>query len=226
MPKAMRYFLEELKLDFPIIAYNGGLVQDDLIHKSGTLLSETIPFSIFAAVAGICVESGLHISIYRNDEWFTEVEDKWTEREINNTKSTPTYLDIPTIVDMWQYKQMGPHKIMIMGSPEDLTIVQKLLHQHHEKQLSIYRSKDTYLEISAGKADKSIAARFMCSHFGVKPSEMVAFGDNWNDVELIKFAGKGIAVKNAIPELKEAADEITAANSEDGVAKSLEKLFY
>lgn len=226
MPKAMRYFLEELGFDFPLIAYNGGLVQDDLIHKTSSLLSETIPFSIFAAVAGVCAQSGMHISIYRNDEWFAAEEDKWVEREQRNTKTSPTILDIPTIVDMWQYKQMGPHKLMIMGDSEDLTIVQKLLHQHHQNQLSIYRSKDTYLEISAGNADKSVALRFLCSHFGVKPSEVVAFGDNWNDIEMIKFAGKGIAVKNAIPELKEVADEITSQNDQDGVAKSLEKLFY
>jgi hypothetical protein len=55
--------------------------------------------------------------------------------------------------------------------------------------------------------------------------EVVAFGDNYNDIEMLKHAGLGIAVGNAKPEVKEVANLITESNVNDGVAIQLEKLF-
>ena len=57
----------------------------------------------------------------------------------------------------------------------------------------------------------------------ISKDEMLAFGDDENDYEILKNVGKGVAVANAIPMIQEIADDITSSNDEDGVAKYIEK---
>ncbi|WP_313886462.1 HAD hydrolase family protein [Bacillus sp. SD088] len=71
---------------------------------------------------------------------------------------------------------------------------------------------------------KEYAVRKLCLHRNISMSEVMAFGDDWNDIELFRACRFPIAMENAIPELKSAACSITKANDEDGVAHILEKL--
>jgi len=64
----------------------------------------------------------------------------------------------------------------------------------------------------------------LLSQSGISASQVVAFGDMPNDLEMIRWAGHGVAVANADPVLKAAADEVTASNDEDGVALVIERL--
>ena len=70
---------------------------------------------------------------------------------------------------------------------------------------------------------KAFALAAHCAELGIRPEEVVAFGDMPNDVPMLKFAGLGVAVANAHPDALAAADEVTASNDEDGVAVVLER---
>jgi len=76
---------------------------------------------------------------------------------------------------------------------------------------------------SARNADKGTALCRLASHLGVAPSEITAFGDDLNDLSMMKFAGTAVAVGNAVNEVKDAADFITDTNEEDGVARYIEE---
>ena len=94
-----------------------------------------------------------------------------------------------------------------------------------------YLSDDLYLEIDTKrfvmimnrKAKKSLAVKFLAERYGYNITEVLAFGDDYNDVEMIKECGVGVAVSNAIDEAKAAADYICDTNDNDGVAKWLEE---
>ena len=73
------------------------------------------------------------------------------------------------------------------------------------------------------KASKSDAIHMLKDHFHVKQEEIMAFGDNFNDIDMIRYAGLGVAMGNAADEVKEVADYITLSNEEDGVAAAIEK---
>ena len=66
----------------------------------------------------------------------------------------------------------------------------------------------------------------LSEHIGTDIENTMSFGDGLNDLSMIKEAGIGVAMKNAIPEVLEAADYITLSNNEDGVADAIEKLIY
>jgi Cof subfamily protein (haloacid dehalogenase superfamily) len=80
------------------------------------------------------------------------------------------------------------------------------------------------VEISAAGVTKAFALERLCRRFGIAASEVVAVGDQSNDLAMLDWAGTGVAVANAAQEVLDAADEVTAANTEDGVALLLERI--
>jgi Cof subfamily protein (haloacid dehalogenase superfamily) len=80
------------------------------------------------------------------------------------------------------------------------------------------------VEISAAGVSKAAALAELCAELEVEPAAVVAFGDYPNDLPMLEWAGHGVAVANAHPDVLAAADEITASNADDGVALVLERL--
>jgi len=85
-------------------------------------------------------------------------------------------------------------------------------------------SGEQLVEISAAGITKAYALQALCEQLAVAPSAVLAFGDMPNDIPMLDWAGRGIAVGNAHPDVIEAADEVTDSNDDDGVAVALERL--
>lgn len=85
-------------------------------------------------------------------------------------------------------------------------------------------SSPRFIEISAIGIDKARTLARYCERLGVSPAEVVAFGDMPNDTPMLRWAGRGVAVANAHAEALASADDITASNMDDGVARYLERL--
>lgn len=90
--------------------------------------------------------------------------------------------------------------------------------------LSVVRSVENDIEISDAGATKGLALVWLCGELGIPVEEAVAFGDNINDTSMLEAAGLGVAMGNAEPEAKAAADAIAATNNEDGVGAFLLQL--
>ena len=80
-----------------------------------------------------------------------------------------------------------------------------------------------WYKLSKKGATKEKAIEALCNHLKISPSQITAFGDDFNDIGMLKLCGKGIAMGNAIKEVKEAATEICQTNENDGVARWMEK---
>ena len=83
----------------------------------------------------------------------------------------------------------------------------------------------TYLEFYSGKASKAGAMKIIGEIYGIRREEMIAIGDGLNDLDMIQYAGLGIAMENADVEVRKKARSITSSNDDDGVRKVLEKYF-
>ncbi|NLG56261.1 MAG: HAD hydrolase family protein, partial [Rhodococcus sp.] len=86
-----------------------------------------------------------------------------------------------------------------------------------------YSTNNGLIELSAPGVTKATGLLRACELLGVSPDGIAAFGDMPNDIPMLTLAGHGVAVDNAHPHAKAAADEITASHSDDGVAKILER---
>lgn len=114
---------------------------------------------------------------------------------------------------------------MVMGDAEKLTQTETELKNLFAEDLHLYRSKNTYLEINTKSVSKASAIEVLRQSFQVKVEEIIAFGDNWNDIEMLRYVGHGVAMENAPDGVKKYADEIAPKHTEDGVAQMLEKYF-
>lgn len=81
-----------------------------------------------------------------------------------------------------------------------------------------------FVEVMAEGVTKATGLARLCAHLDIDRAEVVAFGDALNDVEMLRWAGRGVAMAHAEPVVRDAADEVTATNDEDGVARVIERL--
>jgi len=116
------------------------------------------------------------------------------------------------------------HKILVMGDAPVIRALQERLKPQFP-HLEIHRSKDEYLEIVNRAATKAQAIQFMENRLGVSADEVIAFGDNYNDRDMLRYAGYSVAMGNAPDDIKAECSTVTAPNDEDGLAQVLEQLF-
>lgn len=223
MPQAMQHLQEELQISHqPLICYNGAQV----IVNGKTISSTEIPWEIIMDLHRYNKTINSHLSLFNKTEWFVPAMDFWAKREQNNTKVSPKVKPTEEVLQEWKTSKKGAHKIMCMSEARNVDRIEKHLLKNYKDQLHLYRSKDTYLEIANKEVSKLTAIKkLLDSHFNLTLKESIAFGDNYNDFEMLKAAGLGIAVGNAKPEILEIAGEITKHGKEDGVAISLQQLF-
>lgn len=223
MPAAMRHLQKQLEIEnLPIICFNGGLIiADDKIIQS-----TMIPLNIIEDLVQFNMKFDCHLCLYHNDEWYVPQVDEWAEREINNTKIIPEIKSNSMVIKDWKGEGKGAHKIMAMGEKDTIDKIADYLSMHYNDQLHLYRSMDTYLEIASKKISKFSAIEFLLKeHFELSVEQAVAFGDNYNDVEMLKNIGYGVAVGNGRPEAREAANAVGGESIEDGVAHILNDIF-
>lgn len=91
------------------------------------------------------------------------------------------------------------------------------------KELNVFRSDPFFLEILPAGIDKAYGLQKLIDVLGIKREEVIACGDGYNDITMVKFAGLGVAMGNAVEQTKAAADYITLSNDDDGVAAVVEK---
>ena len=91
------------------------------------------------------------------------------------------------------------------------------------KNFSVYRSEPYFLEIMPKGIDKAQSLERLLGVLGMKREQMIACGDGYNDLTMVKYAGLGVAMENAVLPLRNAADYVTLSNNDDGVAHVVEK---
>jgi len=206
----------QIKLNVPIITYQGALVKTLLDGK--VLYERSVPADAARKLLAYTKEHNLHLQLYVDDVLYgTEDNAK--------IQAYSKLVNIPYVVEPnFELLIDKPnHKMLIIDEPEVLdehiVVLQELLGD----QLHITKSKAHYLEFMHKEGTKGHALQFMAEHIGCTMEQTIGIGDAWNDREMIQVAGLGVAMGNAVPQLKELADYITLSNNEDGVAHVIEK---
>ena len=160
---------------------------------------------------------------YRQDQWFSRLRNAWTDYEQKITSVPITIQPFTDTLQYWKTQNSGPNKILVIAKPAIINEIQNNLKQQFINYLNISTSKPTYLEVMNIEASKLNAVKLLIDRYNIKREETIAIGDNFNDKEMIAFAGTGIAMGNAPGEVKAVANYITDTNNKDGVSKALIK---
>lgn len=127
------------------------------------------------------------------------------------------------VKDLAAFADFPMQKILVAAEPSYLKQIADEMAEPFRDQTSCGFTAPFYYEFNAKGVDKAKAIETAFTSIGIKPEEMMAFGDQKNDISMIQYVKYGIAMGNAIQEAKDAAFDVTLSNNEDGIAASLYK---
>ena len=216
MVQSVRRALEPAGLHDPVICYQGAVVVDG----DGTWLRhEPIPFELAREALVFAAGEGYSPNVYVGDELYVAT----VTAEARNYAEFQ-HLPIHPVGDLLGWLAEPPTKLVLVGDPEALDAVEARAKAAFEGRLYISKSLPYFLEFAADGVTKGAGLDFLAVYLGFTPEETVAFGDGENDVELVEWAGYGIAVENAHERVKAVADWICPSAADEGVAQVLECL--
>ena len=118
-----------------------------------------------------------------------------------------------------------PTKLLLTGCPEDMVKAESELFGLLQTKMDVFRSAPFFVELVPKGIDKAQSLERLLQHLGLNATNLIAFGDGYNDMSMIKYANIGVAMANAAPELRAIADYVTLSNEEDGVGVFLENFY-
>ncbi|WP_397539971.1 HAD family hydrolase [Rummeliibacillus pycnus] len=213
-PRSVKTFLPKEILEVSsFVFYNGAFILD---KKLGLEEHNSIPKENSTKILAYCNEflPQCKISIEEKDKWYSNQE--ISDSSIYNLKFSPNIL--PTE----QLKEIKATKILLSDFDKDkLEKLQLILGE--EVNLTV-TDNGKLIQIMNKDISKKTGVLRLCSYYGVNPSEVIVFGDDYNDIEMFRLSGYAVAMSNAVSELKDIANEVTDTNDNDGVAKVLERI--
>lgn len=217
-PRSVRAFYSLLELDSPMINYNGALVHDPASGR--VLLHKPIP------VANAIRIVNLARKIYSEVLVSAEVMDKWYTDRVDSAYLTETAKlvgpDVIAPIEQWLTQSVT--KLMLMGPADRMAALAEAIRQHLPYQVTVVQTEGELLQISHATVSKAQALRVVAAEMHVKREEVMAIGDNANDVGMLQWAGVGVAMGNAAPEALAVADVVTDHNDADGAAHAIRRL--
>lgn len=159
------------------------------------------------------------INLYSGKNWLADRFDKWIQIEADITGEVPTIQNLLILV----LDVLVPiHKLLLIDEPAIIQRLYNYLQTLDFPNTAFYLSKDNYLEVTAKNVSKENALQEIAQHYQIPLPQVMAIGDNFNDLPMIKLAGFGVAMGNAPEPVKVQATAITQTNNQHGVAKAIE----
>ncbi|WP_332650344.1 Cof-type HAD-IIB family hydrolase [Lysinibacillus sp. 54212] len=216
--RASQLYYNELALTTPIVNFNGALVHHPR-NKAWDAMHSPIAMSVVHDV----VDS---IHKYEYNNLIAEVMDDVYLHNDNDELMNILNMGNPRVT-MGNLKfnlLEDPTSLLIQSSESNVPIIRQHLHDVHAELIEHRRWGAPFhiVEIVRKGLNKAVGISKVAHEFNIPRDRIIAFGDEDNDLEMIDYAGIGVAMNNGIQELKSIANEITLSNNEDGIGKFLE----
>ncbi|MCH4172416.1 MAG: sugar-phosphatase [Lactobacillus sp.] len=215
----LKQYLTQLQLwqkDRYTITFNGALVQENATDK--TILEHTVPLATFKTFANLAQELNLHIHAEDKDRMYTPNRDisKYTVIE-------SALVDLPLYYRTLDEFPPDTHfsKVMMIDEPDLINAAEPKIPADLKKAYYIVKSTPYFLEVMNRQVSKGKALNELADYLGFEQSEVMAIGDQGNDLSMVQYAGMGVAMANAIDTVKASATIQTASNNDSGVAQAI-----
>ena len=216
-PLGIYPILRRYGLRCPVITYSGALIQDEdgkVLAHWGIAKEEAEEMISFIGNGHF----DLSLSIFSYDEWF--VSDRNDPRVMEEERIVEAEAEEGTL-DSVSADEVS--KLFCICNPSETAAIERELGERFPG-FSIVRSDDYLIEIMSKGVSKAKAARWLCGKLGAETGDAVAFGDYYNDEEMLRTVGHGFLMGNAPDPLKERIPLHTDDNDHDGIYKALEEM--
>jgi Cof subfamily protein (haloacid dehalogenase superfamily) len=216
MVQSLRRVLGPAHLHDPVICYQGAVV----VGGDGTwLLHAPIELELAREAIAAVEAEGYDPNVYVGDELYVS-------RVTDGSRAYADFQHIPihAVGDVKAWLPEAPTKIVCVGDPDELDVLGDRMRARFAGRLWVTKSLPKFLEFAALGVSKGSGLEFLADRLGFSRERTIAFGDGENDVELVEWAGYGVAVGNASPRVKAVADWVCPSAEHEGVAAVLESL--
>jgi Cof subfamily protein (haloacid dehalogenase superfamily) len=210
-------FADVLSLDGPIVLYQGAVLAD---ARTGRFEREvSLPNAVALRIYAAAKERGLHVQFYRDDKFYVENDNAYAQLYARTSGTSPVV--VPSLPA--EFAGRDSTKVNVVTDPARTPDVLALMERVCGPDAYVTRSNPEFVEMLNPAVDKGVALRLVAEHFGIPMDRVMAIGDSYNDLPLLRAAGFSVAMGSAPEELKAEADAVVGDVEHDGVAEAIER---
>ena len=198
------------------LCYNGALIADS--SQGEPIFTACLKAELVKEILAFCRQNRLYVQMYENDTIIVEKLD--LSRHPDPDLAFAAHKEVG---DFSLYPPFPTPKMLLADDPERIPALENELESLFGREACFSQSASHLIEVTPLGIDQGTGLEKLCAHLGIETSECAAFGDNTNDIPLLAAAGLGIAVGNAVEELKNAADIVTAGCRNEGFEEGLRR---
>jgi Cof subfamily protein (haloacid dehalogenase superfamily) len=221
MYHAAQKIAAELSITGPIICYQGALIQD--AGDRAVLYHQTVPLPLAHRIVDATQERGLHLNAYMYDKLF--VGQVTPEARFYSRINMELPLNMVGDLHAWLDSQQGnePTKLVIVTEPEQTDATLAEFTDLFASELQVIKSHPRFTEFTNIECSKGRALAFLASFYNVPQANVMAIGDGHNDMDMIAWAGYGVAMCTAPQNLQDLARIVCPSLLDDGAADTIER---
>lgn len=206
----------ELNIRSPIVSFQGAHVADP---RTGEVLWH---MPLTADMASMALDElaswEMQVLAYHGDQVYVSDMTSWVE-----SYGQRNHVTINVVDDLKGFADEFT-RLVVVGNEDKVQMLEAKLNSDFASQLHVTRSLPQFCEILHPDGGKDKALAWLCNYLGIRQDEVIAFGNGYNDVHMLNWAGLGVAIGGAVPEVLNVSDRVAPPIEEDGAAQVLEDL--
>ncbi len=207
---------EQFELNTPVICYQGAMVRD----KDKVLWQASLKDDMIKDVLQTLKDENIHTHLYNDDILYVDDDNKQIMADYCNGR----FVNYKVVEDLRNVQTNNVSKILgVIYDEEKLVDLVNRMSKKYKGRLTVVRSHKYYCEFTDINATKGVASDFLMDYWGFKKEEVMASGDQDNDIDLLLHAGVKVAMENASEGLKNVADYVCPSVNNDGLAHAIER---
>lgn len=208
-------FVREIGIKEPVITYQGAMIRD--IHDHALRFHNPIRLELAQDLLKTLMAENYHVNLYMNDQIWTKPNRRYADFYTKMSGVVPNFHD-----DLLGCLDTAPTKLMVIDD-DRVDLLLEYLTRNYTGRLAFCRSRSNFCEVIDVSVSKWNAIHSLATEWGIHPEEVMAIGDQGNDLSMIQHAGIGVAMGNAPDDVKQFANYVTSTIDKDGVAEAIER---
>ncbi len=202
-----------------VLSYNGAKITS--LKDNGVVSQKILDKKYIGEIYEFVLANDMGMMTYEDNDAITGTRiDEYMELEARINS-----IGLRVVEDFVNYVNFPVNKCLLTKEAEKAEKLCEILGEKYKDELSIYRSEPFFVEIMPKGVDKAASLEILRQTLGIERENIVACGDGFNDLSMIKYAGVGVCMANGAEICKEAADYIAPSNDDDGICDVISKYF-
>ena len=213
-----KHVADMIGIKCPLICYQGGLINS---YEGEILNVKYLDPSPAREIINECRKRNIHLNVYIEDRLYVEDDNEYIKDYIGDKGID--YYKVNSF-DELDFSKLNK----LLAIQYDTEFIDKLIDEFRKKypQLYVVKSAKYFCEIANKEATKGNAIKFLANKYGFSINEVIAIGDQNNDIEMVETAGIGIAMGNGTKLIKQKADFVTDTIENNGFVKAMDKFVW